>query len=74
MNPVTSYEIFKMLIFGPLGGRFRILGHDSGPGPLMTKIFGPGESYHIVGLGRVHILNLRFFWKMNLCWLRRGES
>ena len=50
-----------MLIFGPLGGRFCVFGHNSGPGPLGTKIFGPGERSHIVGLGRVHILNLRFF-------------
>ena len=63
-----------MLIFGPLGGRFRVFGHNSGPGPLGTKIFGPGERSHIVGLGRVHILNLILFWKMNLCWLRKGES
>ena len=50
-----------MLIFGPLGGRFCILGHYSGPGPLRIKIFVLGGSSHIIGLGRVHILNLRFF-------------
>ena len=42
-----------MLIFGPLGGRFRVFGHNSGPGPLRTKIFGSGGSSHIVGIGRV---------------------
>ena len=50
-----------MLIFGPLGGCFLVFGHNSGPGPLRTKIFGSGGSSHIVGIGRVHILNLRFF-------------
>ena len=50
-----------MLFFGPVGGRFRVFGHNSGPGPLRTKIFGSGGSSHIVGIGRVHILNLRFF-------------
>ena len=50
-----------MLIFGPLGGRFRVFGHNSGPGPLRTKIFGSGGSSYIVGIGRVHILNLSFF-------------
>ena len=29
-----------------------VLGHNSGHGPLRTKIFGSGESSHIVGLGR----------------------
>ena len=50
-----------MLIFGPLGGRFCVFGHNSGPGPLRTKIFGSGGSSHIVGLGGVHFLNLIFF-------------
>ena len=50
-----------MSIFGPLGGRFRVFGHNSGPGPLRTKIFGSGGSSHIVGLGRVRFLNLIFF-------------
>ena len=42
-----------MLIFGPLGGRFRVFGHNSGPGPLRTKIFGSGGSSHIVGPRRL---------------------
>ena len=50
-----------MLIFGPLGGRFLVFGHNSGPGPLRTKIFGSGGSSQIIGIGRVHIWNLRFF-------------
>ena len=65
MNPVTSYETFKNGHFGPFLGRFQVLGHNSGPGPLRTKIFGSGESSHIVGPGKVHSLNFIFFWKMN---------
>ena len=42
-----------MLIFGPLGGRFRVFGHNSGPGPLRTKIFGSGGRSDILGNGRV---------------------
>ena len=48
-----------MTIFGPFLGHFRVLGHNSGHGPLRTKIFGSGESSHIVGLGRaIKILGL----------------
>ena len=52
-----------MPIFGPLGGHFRVLGRNSGPGPLRTKIFGSGESSHIVGPGKIHSLNVRFFFR-----------
>ena len=60
-----------MLIFGPLGGRLSILGHYSGPGPLRTKIFGSGGSSHIVGPGRVHILNLIYFFGI---WISAGSE
>ena len=66
MNPVTSYETFKNGHFGPFLGRFRVLGHNSGPGPLRTKIFGSGESSHIVGPGKVHSLNFIFFLENEL--------
>ena len=55
-----------MPIFGPLGGHFWVLGHNSGPGPLRTKIFGSGESSHIVGPGKVHSLNFIFFLENEL--------
>ena len=48
-----------MTIFGPFLGHFRVLGHNSGHGPLKTQIFGSGESSDIVRRGRaINFLSL----------------
>ena len=65
MTPVTSYETLKNAHFWSHGRPFWHFGHNSGPRPLRTNILGPGESSHIVGPGRVLILNLIFFLEMN---------
>ena len=54
-------RLSKIAIFSPFLGNFRVLGHNSGHGPLRTKIFGSGESSHIVGLGEAHVLKKWIF-------------
>ena len=51
-----------MTIFGPFLGHFRVLGHNSGHGPLRTKILGVGwKLSHSRTWGRTSIEKMDFF-------------